>query len=417
MTEMNDKDRRIVRDLARRVAEIAALPEQAEKARLWKACNDLKPERPMVLATQQPMHELDAAWLTMECENPKLRKYENRLRHVIMHYENIPDDLPITGEWRVDIPICNAGYNDYGFELLTTNPDNPQGAYHIEPVIKTEKDIKKLHFRPIKVDHAAADRAVVEAEELLGNILRVRKVGKMRWRYGLSRVLIHMRGLSQMMYDMYDNPELIHTLMSFLRDDFMREIDIYEAEKAVSLNNEPDCSAGSGGLMSTDDLPGKDYNGTPGVRHCTCWAESQETVGVGPAQFDEFVLQYQIPLMRRFGLVDYGCCESLDYKLDLLIEKIPNLRWVAVAPWANRQMCAEKMAGRYVYVYKPNPSYICSAIPDWGAAEREIRETIEIGGGAPMHICMKDTKTFCGEAGRTTKWCELAVRIAKEMAG
>ena len=410
------KERTIVRDLARRVAEIASLPIQRERARLWTVCNDLKPERPMVLAIQQPMAELEKAWIELACEDEKLRGYERRLRHVLMHHEHIPDDFPIMGEWRIGTPIRNAGYDDYGFNLLTTKSDYAQGAYHIEPVIRSEEDLEKLHQRPLMVDHEAADRAAAEAEELLGDILSVRRDGKTFWRYGLSRVLIHMRGLDQMMLDMYDNPQLTHRLMAFLRDDFMREIDILEAENAVSLNNRPDCVAGSGGLMPTEDLPGEDFDGVPGVGNCTCWAESQETVGVGPSQFDEFVLHYQIPLMQRFGLVDYGCCEALDYKLDLLIKKIPHLRWISVAPWADRHVCAEKIAGRYVYVYKPNPSHICSQSPDWEAAEKEIRDTIRIVGRAPLHISMKDTKTFWGDASRTTQWCEMAVRIAQEMA-
>jgi hypothetical protein len=363
------------------------------------------------------MAELDTAWLKLECTDPVLRAYEYRLRHVIMRHEHIPDDFPVVGEWRVAIPILRDGYDDYGVELQMTRPDAAQGAYHIEPAIKSEKDIERLHFRPLAVDQAGADRALAEAAELFGDILPVRKEGKTFWRYGLSRVLIHMRGLDQMMLDMYDNPQILHRLMAFLRDDFLREIVLLEAENAVSLNNAADCVAGSGGLMTTGDLPGNDFAGVARVRHCTCWAESQETVSVGPAQFDEFVLEYQLPLLRRFGLTDYGCCEPLEHKLDLLLAKIPNLRWIAVAPWADRRRCAEKIAGRYVYVYKPNPSYICSTTPDWAAAEKEIRETIAIVGGAPMHICMKDTQTFCGEAARTTKWCELAVRIAKEAAG
>lgn len=37
------------------------------------------------------------------------------------------------------------------------------------------------------------------ANDIFGDILNVRKVGKSYWRYGLSRVLIHMRGLDNMM--------------------------------------------------------------------------------------------------------------------------------------------------------------------------------------------------------------------------
>ena len=413
---MSNQDLGIVRDLAKRVAEIAALPIQAERIRLWKACNGLTPERPMVLATQQPQKELDAAWLDCLCQDPHYRFYEERLRRTIMHHERIPDDFPIIGHWVVDIPIHNSGYNDYGFELQKTDPDSPDGAYHIEAVIAGEEDLKKLHFRPIEVDHTEADRAIERAEETLGDILPVQKSGKTYWRYGLSRVLIHMRGLEQMMLDMYDNPKLLHRLMAFLRDDFMREIDILEREGAVSLNNGPDKVGGSGGLIGNDELPGAGYDGVPSVSRSTCWAESQETVGVGPAQFDEFVLAYQIPLMERFGLTDYGCCESLDYKLDLLMEKVPNLRWVSVSPWADLRLCAEKIAGKYVYVYKPNPSRICAKTPDWESAEKDISDTISIVDGAPMHICMKDTKTFWGAVDRTTQWCRMAVRVAEETA-
>jgi len=413
---IDPKDRRIIRDLAGRVAEIAALPIQDERERLWTTCNDLRPERPMVLAIQQPMEELHAAWIRLECEGEVARRYEGSLRHVIMHHEHIPDDLPIRGEFKVTIPVTGSGYNDYGFELLTVKSADPQGAYQIESVIKSEQDLENLHQRPLRIDHEAADHNVAEAEELLGDILPVRKVGKTAWRYGLTRVLIHMRGLDQMMLDMYDNPRLIHKLMAFLRDDFMREIDVYEEAHAVSLNNTPDNVTGSGGLSPTNDLPSQSYDGTPRVRDCICWGESQETVGVGPAQFDEFVLEYQLPLLQRFGLVDYGCCEPIDYKLDLLTRKVPNLRWVSVSPWADRGVCAQKLGKEHVFVYKPNPSRICSVEPDWEAAEREIRETIEIARGCPMHIVMKDTKTFWGQADRTTKWCEMAVRVAEEMA-
>jgi hypothetical protein len=153
------------------------------------------------------------------------------------------------------------------------------------------------------------------------------------------------------------------------------------------------------------------------VKHCLCWGESQETVGVGPEQFDEFVLQYQLPLLERFGLVDYGCCEPLDHKLDLLMEKIPHLRWVSVAPRANRERAAEKLRGRYVFVYKPNPAPICTPRPNWEQAEQEIRETLKVARGCAVHIVMKDTHTFCGEPERITRWAEMASRVVRERAG
>lgn len=412
-----ESDLNIIRDLAKRVADIAGLPEQSEKIRLWKACNDLKPERAMVyIDPQNGWGELDSAWINLKCEDSTLRSWEFGLRRTILRHEHIPDDYPILNDFNVGVRITRSGYNDYGFVLETTRPNQPRGAYHIEPVVKSLDDLDKLHFRPLEVDHESTDRQLEIAQEVLGDILNVRKVGKNFWRYGLSRVLIHMRGLDNMMLDMYDNPKLLKALMAFLRDDFLRELDILKRENAFSLNNSPNGGNGSGGFGYTSDLSEYDSGETPDYKGCRCWGESQETVGVGPHHFDEFVLQYQLPLMNHFGLVDYGCCEPLDQKLDILIEKVPHLRWVSVSPWANRQLCAEKIQDRYVYVYKPNPTNICTPAPDWDQASKEIRETLKITGRCPTHIIMKDTSTFHNEPERVTQWASMAGKLAREMA-
>ena len=413
----NPQDRTLLRDLAKQVAEIAALPEQAEKARLWTACNDLRPERAMVYADpQNGWGELDAAWLPLTCTDPSLHGFEHTLRRKLLRHAHIPDDFPLFGTFDVGPHITGGGYDDYGPKLGMTRSRQPDGAYHIVPTIQSEKDLEKLHFRPIQIDSEAADRTVARAQDLFGDILEVRPRGRTFWRYGLTRVLIHMRGLDQMMLDLYDNPELIHHLMGFLRDDYMREIDLFEEAQTVSLNNTPDNVTGSGGLSPTEDLPGEDFSGVPRVKHCLCWGESQETVGVSPAQFDEFVLHYQLPLLNRFGLVDYGCCEPLNHKLDVLIRKVPHLRWVSVAPWADREMAAEKLNGHYVYVYKPNPAPLCAPQPNFEQAEQELRETLEIAQGCPVHLVMKDTHTFHHQPERITRWAQIASRVVREMA-
>ena len=94
------KDLTIIRDLAKRVADIASLPEQAEKIRLWKACNDLKPERAMVyIDPQNGWGELDAAWIKLDCEDSTLRSWEFGLRRMILRHEHIPDDYPIINDF------------------------------------------------------------------------------------------------------------------------------------------------------------------------------------------------------------------------------------------------------------------------------------------------------------------------------
>jgi hypothetical protein len=242
----------------------------------------------------------------------------------------------------------------------------------------------------------------------------VRLQGEVVCRCKLTRDLIHLRGLEQFMFDMYDNPGLLHRLMAFLRDEKLREFETYQREGVLSLNTGPEHLTGSGAIGHTDELPARGFDGRATMKDMWCWGESQETVGVGPDQFYEFVLQYQLPIMERFGLVDYGCCEALDTRLDLLIRDIPRLRWVSVSPWADRAIAADRLGDRYVYVYKPNPSRICSPTPDYEAAEAELRETLEIARGCNVCLIMKDTNTLHWEPARLTRWTDIAQRVVAE---
>ena len=85
------KDRAVIRELAKEIAEIAALPVQEEKRALWRALNGLKPKRPMVMIDQVCWEEIDYDnSLTLRCEGPELRGYENTLRRTLFQWKNFP---------------------------------------------------------------------------------------------------------------------------------------------------------------------------------------------------------------------------------------------------------------------------------------------------------------------------------------
>ena len=198
-------DRTIVRDLATRVAAIAALPEQAEKTRLWTACNDLRPERAMVFADpQNGWKNLDPAWLHLECQDPALRGFEHALRRKLIRHEHIRDDFPILATYEIPVGVSGSGYESYGLTLGRLDSSTEDGAYLIEPAIMSQEDLAHLHCRPLRIETEAADRSAALAQDLFGDILTVRRTGRMNWRYGLTRPLIHMRGLDQMMLDIYE---------------------------------------------------------------------------------------------------------------------------------------------------------------------------------------------------------------------
>ena len=105
----------------------------------------------------------------------------------------------------------------------------------------------------------------------------------------------------------------------------------------------------------------------------------------------------------------------LDHKLDLLMRRIPHLRWLSVLPLADRELAAGKIGGQYAYAYKPNPAHICAPTPDWAVAETELRQTLQMARACPVHLVMKDTYTFCHEPERIMRWAEMASRIVREV--
>lgn len=71
------KQKQIIRELAGRIAEIAYLPVQDEKRKLWRRNNDLMDSRPMVYIDQLPWHEIGRSEeMRLYCTEPFLRELE-----------------------------------------------------------------------------------------------------------------------------------------------------------------------------------------------------------------------------------------------------------------------------------------------------------------------------------------------------
>ena len=220
-----------------------------------------------------------------------------------------------------------------------------------------------------------------------------------------------MRGFQQFLMDFYDSPHETHKLMGFLADNFAHEIDYLIGEQAVSPNTLANDYSGVGGPCATDALPGREKDGSYTTQDFACWAESQETVGVSPGQFEEFVFRYQKPLVERFGLCGYGCCEGLQDRFEIISRGLPNLRWVAVSPWADAARMAEQIGRDYVYLYKVNPALVVAEQPDWQAAAAQVRGIHAMTRGMSVQYSLKDTNTFCGEPERITRWVNMTRSI------
>jgi hypothetical protein len=121
---------------------------------------------------------------------------------------------------------------------------------------------------------------------------------------------------------------------------------------------------------------------------------------------DEFMLQYQLPILKRFALTAYGCCEDLTTKIGIL-RQIPNLRIIGVAPRADLRKCAAQIGTDYVISWRPNPTnMVCSGF-DEAQIRRIIREGLSICKGLHLHLHLKDIETVEGQPDRLARWARI----------
>jgi hypothetical protein len=403
---VNPKDREILRELASQVAELAARPTEEDKKRLWYDHNALKATRPVIFCDPENGWNEIITPDRQRCKGRIARGWEFYLLKEIFWATKMRDDRVTNSH--LDVPHIHTG-DDWGVEIPRIGAV-PGGAYTWDPPIKDFDDMKLLRFPLPEVDYEATSRIFDLANETLGDILTVRLKTAWWWSQGMTWTLISLRGLGQMMLDMYDNPDGLHRLMAYLRDGHMARLDFLEGNGLLNLNNDG-AYVGSGGFGWTHELPQQDFDGKVRTKDMWGFAESQETVGVSPDLFEEFVFQYQMPLLSRFGLNCYGCCEPVDSRWHLL-KQIPNLRRVSVSPWSNLEKMAEYLGDRYILSMKPNPADLAAPSFDGERIRAGLREAMRITRGCRVEVIMKDNHTICRDPRRVTEW----TRIAREEA-
>ena len=409
--EINSEDRQILRELAQEVAEISARDIEKERRKLWYSHNALKETKPVIFCDPENGWNEIITQDMIKCDGKLARDWEMSLRKEIFWGKQMGDD-------RVVEPHFDLNYlyneSDWGMQKKQIGGKDG-GSYTWEAPLKSyEGDFTKLKYPEIEVDYQATDKLVTLAKEVFGKHLTVRLKGNWWWTLGMTWTLIDLRGLEQFMLDMYDNPQGLHKLMAFLRDGHLAKLDFLEENDLLSLNND-DTYVGSGGFGYTNELPQLDDSDDK-VRTMDMWgfAESQETSQVSPRMFEEFIFPYQLPILERFGLNCYGCCEPLDNRWHI-IKKTPRLRRVSVSPWADLGDMAEKLEDEYIYSMKPNPADLAVSTLDEDDIRKKLRRAMEITKDCRVEIIMKDNHTLGNNSQNAIRWCQIAQEEAERV--
>ena len=399
---MNEVQR--IRDLAKETLEYALSDEMNRRRKLWTDHNSLIFTRPPIYIRAIPWEEWPDVY-KLTCQDPFLRGLEaefllNRYRMSIKNDDTIIEPF-IT--MRASVAVAPEGV--YGIPANLEEKAEGIKAARYKPALFEESDIDKLYVLPHQVDEEKTKIQKVRYQETLNGILdvAVSRQGILcdMWQNDISTLIAKLRGLEQIMWDVYDNPEWLHKLAAWMRDRILEQIDQTEAAAGFRLNNHenqamPYCHE----LMppSASDMP-------VSTKQLWGYMAAQEYTTFGPQMFDEFMFQYQKPILERYALTAYGCCEDLSKKIGI-IKQLKNLRRIAVSPFANIEECAQQIGGDYVLSWRPNPSSACSRGVDEDAVRRELRNAIRIfdENGCKWDITLKDLETTSGDSGAIIRW-------------
>ncbi len=406
---MSLSDREILRDLAKRYRDLCADSVQAERRDLWRRHNSLQRTRPLIYVRAFAWQEMpEAACL---CRDPFFRAYEAHFRHQLF-WGTLGDDS-IFEPWVTVGAVYTC--RGWGVEIPRWRSDTPGGSYKDDYPLKRLEDIARLRPPHHAVDEAATAAAVARLEEAVGDLITInldRGPAYRMWSGDLSTDLGHLRGIEHFMLDMMDDPDGLHRLVGFLAAGVARVHD--EAEAAGDLGL---CAHQNQAMPYAQELPDPAPN-VNGVKRNALWGymAAQEFTGVSPAMHEEFLLRYQLPILKRFGLVAYGCCEDLTRKIDML-RQIPNLRRIAVAPSADVAACAEQIGRDYVLSYRPSPADMVSYKFDPGRVRTILRRDLRICRHNLVDITLKDVETVEHDPERVRKWVAITREVIDEVFG
>ena len=404
------KERGILRELAKQVAEVAALPVQQETISLWKASNGLKPVRPMVMIDQVCWHEMDVdRELALQTQDAFCQGLETTLRRTLYSWKHMRVDMVV--EPVIDIPKVIQG-TDFGMQRVertaATDPLNDVvGHYYIDQ-LQTDEDLHKIQMPDVVLDEPATAEAEERAHEILDGFLRVRMQGALP-AFAPWDAIVQWHGVENALVDLMDRPAFMHRMMSRLTDAYLAMLDQLEEKGLLGFGQRTIHCTGA----YTDELPAEGYDPRrPRARDLWTYGMAQIFAAVSPAMHQEFELDYAARWHSRFGLVYYGCCEPLDTKIDI-IRKVPHVRKISMSPWVDVDRGAQRIGPDYVFSRKPSPALLAGDTWEPEAVERDLRYTLERCNrhGCPVEFILKDISTVRYQPQRLWEWADVAMRV------
>jgi hypothetical protein len=407
-----ENDRVVLRELAGKAAEIAALPVQEEKKRLWRKLNELKPERPMVTIDQVCWNEMNIdGKLDLRCEDPECRAYEERFRRILLQWEYFPVDMVVESFIKVPKAVVNTGFGIVRQEhTLATSGKEAVVSHQFTNQFTSMDDVEKIKTPKVSHDAAETRRRMEFAAWLFDGIMPLREEGHEPY-LSLWDPIASWMSVEGALYGLIDQEDMMHAIVKRMVDGYLVMLDQLEEQGLLCHSQALIHCTGA----FTDELPAPGFNpDKPRTKDIWMFGLAQMFTTVSPAMFEEYEIEYMKPIFERFGLVYYGCCDPLDGKMKE-VRKIPRLRKISMSPWANRERGAAEIGRDYVFSNKPNPAYLATTVLDEDLIRKDLLTTKELctKNGCPLEFILKDLSTVNHDPLRLSKWAKIAMDTAQ----
>ena len=407
MTTQSDTERSYVRDLARQVAQIAASPETEATRRRWRDVNALrKPDRAPVWCRPAGVWAEMLPEDAVRCEDPSLRFLEKQFRRMLIKADIGDDDL-LEERFPVAAVLDCDPANTWGVDIKRESPGETGGAWRYDPPLKTEADFDKLKLPSYTYNAAKTQEHLSRADDLLGDILPVKLTCGPPLHSILCNQAAYLRGLGPMMMDMATDPALMHRLMAHLRDGVLQATRQAEATGLLSPNN-------TGPMTCSDPFGPEPVDGRLTCKNLWIMSNSQECEQVSPAMWEEFLLDYQRPILDMFGMAGYGCCENLTHKIEGVLT-IPNLRIFVSSAWTDLDKVIEAVGDKYVIMWRQKASDVVFPDDVQGIAQH-LEDGMRKLQGCYYQIVLRELQTAAGHPDRLHTWTRLATDLAAKYA-
>lgn len=405
MTPQQERD--LVRDLARRYAELAHSEEYERRRARWRAVNGLRqPDRAPVWMRPAGVWSELLPDSDLQCSDPHLRGVERHLRMDLIH-DDLGDDHVFEPWWDVPAAFDCDSEHLWGLPTQVLAESTDRGGWRYDPPLKTPEDFDRVTLPTFTYNEQRTNQALERADDLLGDILPVRRTAGPRVHHILGAHVDQLRGLGEMMLDLYVQPQLIHRLMAKLLEGCLRELRTLEGTGLLTPNNH-------GGMQCNDPINGDPAPGEVRLHHLWGGSNSQEFDEVSPAQWEEFLLNYQKPLLQQFGLTWYGCCEDLTQKIQGVLS-IPNLRVFVCSAWTDLDQVIAAVGQRYCIMWRQSAAEVTLS-SDLQKVEQHLDEGMRKLQGHYYQVVLRELQTLGGHPRRLHEWAKLAIAKAEAHA-